>query len=129
MKKIILMSLVLMFTLLHGVMAQTRNISGRVTDQATGSGLPGVTILLKGTSNGVSTNADGAFSLAVPETGGTLVFSSVGMTSQERAIGNESQFTVALVTDSKQLNEVVVTGSQPSATCFAYVRSPCAWTR
>ena len=110
MKKIILMSLVLMFTLLHGVMAQTRNISGRVTDQATGNGLPGVTILLKGTSNGVSTNADGAFSLAVPEAGGTLVFSSVGMTSQERAIGNESQFTVALVTDSKQLNEVVVTG-------------------
>lgn len=110
MKKILLMSIALMFTLLQGAMAQTRTVSGRVTDQATGSGLPGVTILLKGTSNGVSSNADGAFSLAVPEAGGTLVFSSVGMTTQERAIGSESQFAVALVTDAKQLNEVVVTG-------------------
>ncbi|MDO7847030.1 TonB-dependent receptor [Hymenobacter sp. M29] len=110
MKKILLMSLVLMFTLLHGAMAQTRTVTGRVTDQATGGGLPGVTVLLKGTSNGVSTNSDGAFSLSVPESGGTLVFSSIGMTTQERAIGSDSQFTVALVTDTKQLNEVVVTG-------------------
>ncbi|MFD2721609.1 SusC/RagA family TonB-linked outer membrane protein [Hymenobacter monticola] len=110
MKKILLMSLVLMFTLLHGAMAQTRTVTGRVTDQATGTGLPGVTVLLKGTTNGVSTNADGAFSLSVPESGGTLVFSSVGMTTQERAIGSNSQFSVALATDSKQLTEVVVTG-------------------
>jgi TonB-linked SusC/RagA family outer membrane protein len=109
MKKILLMSLVLMFTLLHGALAQTRTVSGRVTDQADGSGMPGVTVLLKGTTNGVSTNADGGFSLSVPETGGTLVFSSVGMTTQERAIGSETQFNVALVKDSKQLNEVVVT--------------------
>ncbi|MDO7852783.1 SusC/RagA family TonB-linked outer membrane protein [Hymenobacter convexus] len=110
MKKILLMSLVLMFTLLHGAMAQTRTVTGRVTDQATGGGLPGVTVLLKGTTNGVSTNSDGAFSLTVPEAGGTLIFSSVGMTTQERAIGSDSQFTVALATDTKQLNEVVVTG-------------------
>ncbi|MBF9142124.1 SusC/RagA family TonB-linked outer membrane protein [Hymenobacter properus] len=110
MKKILLMSLMLMFTLLHGAMAQTRTVTGRVTDQATGTGLPGVTVLLKGTTNGVSTNSDGAFSLSVPESGGTLVFSSVGMTTQERAIGSDSQFSVALVTDTKQLNEVVVTG-------------------
>ncbi|OGX82377.1 hypothetical protein BEN48_05380 [Hymenobacter glacialis] len=110
MKKIILMSLVLMFTLLQGAMAQTRTITGRVTDQSTGSGLPGVTVLLKGTTNGVSSNADGAFSLSVPEAGGTLVFSSIGMTTQERVIGSNSQFAVALATDTKQLNEVVVTG-------------------
>ncbi|WP_157781029.1 SusC/RagA family TonB-linked outer membrane protein [Hymenobacter sedentarius] len=99
-----------MFTLLQGAMAQTRSISGRITDQATGTGLPGVTVLLKGTTNGVSTNADGSFNLTVPETGGTLVFSSVGMTTQERAIGSDSQFTVSLATDTKQLTEVVVTG-------------------
>ncbi|MFC7667895.1 SusC/RagA family TonB-linked outer membrane protein [Hymenobacter humi] len=104
------MSLVLMFTLLHGAMAQTRTVSGRVTDQATGGGLPGVTVLLKGTTNGVSTNADGAFSLSVPEAGGTLVFSSVGMTTVERAIGTDSQFAIALATDAKQLTEVIVTG-------------------
>ncbi|GAB3872791.1 TonB-dependent receptor [Hymenobacter segetis] len=91
-------------------MAQTRTVSGKVTDQASGNGLPGVTVLLKGTTNGVSTNADGAYSLTVPENGGTLVFSSVGMVSQERAIGSNSQITVALATDNKQLNEIVVTG-------------------
>lgn len=104
------MSLVLMFTFLNGAMAQTRTISGRVTDQATGEGLPGVTILLKGTTNGISTNSSGAFSLTVPENGGTLVFSSIGMTTQERVIGSQSEFQVALATDTKQLTEVVVTG-------------------
>jgi TonB-linked SusC/RagA family outer membrane protein len=110
MKKILLMSLLLMFTFLHGAMAQTRSISGRVTDQKNGEGLPGVTVLVKGTTNGTSTNAEGNFTLEVPQSGGTLVFSSVGMTTQERAIGSDSQFTVALVADVKQLSEVVVTG-------------------
>ena len=110
MKKIILMSLVLMFTLLNGAMAQTRSVSGRVTDQSSGGGLPGVTVLLKGTTNGVSTNSDGSFILSVPENGGTLVFSSVGMTTQERAIGTQSQLTIALTQDAKQLSEIVVVG-------------------
>ena len=110
MKKFLLMSLVLMFSMLHSAMAQTRTVSGRVTDRTTDTGLPGVTVLLKGTSNGVSTNADGAFSLSVPSTGGTLVFSSVGMITQEQAIGSNNTFSVALVTDNKQLSEVVVTG-------------------
>ena len=109
MKKSLLMSLVLMFTFLTGVLAQTRTVSGRVTDQSSGDGLPGVTVLLKGTSTGISTNAEGNFSLAVPETGGTLVFSSVGMVTQERSIGSESQFNLALAQDNKQLSEVVVT--------------------
>lgn len=99
-----------MFTLLHVVYAQTRTISGRVTDQKTGEGLPGVTVLVKGTTNGSSTNSDGGFTLAVPETGGVLVFSSVGYVSQERPAGNESTITAALAPDVKQLSEVVVTG-------------------
>ncbi len=109
MKKMLLMSLVLMFTLLHGAYAQTRNVSGQVTEQATGTGLPGVTVLLKGTSTGVSTNADGNYSLDVPAAGGTLVFSSVGKATQERTIGTNSQILVALADDAKQLSEVVVT--------------------
>lgn len=109
MKKFLLMSLVLMLTLLHGAAAQTRTVSGRVTDRKTGDGLPGVTVLLKGTTNGASTNSDGSFSLNVPQEGGTLVFSSIGMTTQEQAIGSESQVSVALAQDTKQLNEVVVT--------------------
>ncbi|MET4076169.1 SusC/RagA family TonB-linked outer membrane protein [Hymenobacter sp. UYCo722] len=109
MKKSILMSLVLMFTFLTGVLAQTRAISGRVTDQASGEGLPGVTVLLKGTSTGISTNSDGKFTLSVPEAGGTLVFSSVGMATQERAIGTAAEVNIALAQDNKQLSEVVVT--------------------
>ena len=103
MKKILLMSAMLMFTFLQGVLAQTRTISGRVTDQKTSEGLPGVTVLVKGTTNGASTNSDGAFSLTVPEAGGTLTFSSVGYISQDRAIGSESNFAVALALDVKQL--------------------------
>ena len=110
MKKIILMSLVLMFTLLNGAFAQTRAISGRVTDRNTNEGLPGVTVLVKGTTNGASTNSDGAFTLSVPESGGTLSISSVGYIGQERAIGSESTFAIALAADVKQLSEVVVTG-------------------
>ena len=110
MKKIILMSLALMFTLLHGAFAQTRAISGRVTDRNTNEGLPGVTVLVKGTTNGASTNSDGAFTLSVPESGGTLSISSVGYIGQERAIGSESTFAIALAADVKQLSEVVVTG-------------------
>lgn len=99
-----------MLTLFQTVLAQTRTVSGRVTDQKSGEGLPGVTVLLKGTTNGVSTNSDGAFSLSVPATGGTLVFSSVNYIAQERAIGTQSEFAIGLAVDNKQLSEVVVTG-------------------
>jgi TonB-linked SusC/RagA family outer membrane protein len=110
MKKTILMSLMLMLTLFQVVLAQTRAVSGRVTDQKTGEGLPGATVLLKGTTTGISTNSDGNFSLTVPEAGGTLVISSIGMVTQEIALGNRTTVTVALATDNKQLSEVVVTG-------------------
>ncbi|MBC6606592.1 TonB-dependent receptor [Hymenobacter sp. BT188] len=110
MKKILLMSFLLIVTLLQQVTAQDRSISGRVTDRQTGEGLPGVTILVKGTSNGISTNSDGSFTLSVPSTGGTLVFSSIGYTTQEQAIGTNSQINVGLAADTKALSEVVVVG-------------------
>ncbi|RZJ95509.1 MAG: SusC/RagA family TonB-linked outer membrane protein [Hymenobacter sp.] len=109
MKRSILLSLLLMLTLFNAVLAQTRAISGRVTDQKTGEGLPGVTVLLKGTTNGASTNSDGAFSLTVPTAGGTIVISSVGYMSQERTIGSSASYEIGLATDVKQLSEVVVT--------------------
>lgn len=103
------MSLVLMLTLFHTVLAQTRTITGRVIDSKTGDPLPGTTVLLKGTTTGISTGADGNYSLTVPSTGGTLVFSSVGMLKQEFVIGDKSQLNVSLDQDSRELNEVVVT--------------------
>jgi TonB-dependent SusC/RagA subfamily outer membrane receptor len=108
--KTLFMSLILMLTLLQQAMAQSRTISGRVTDQRSGEGLPGVTVLVRGTTNGASTNADGAFFLTVPEAGGKLTFSSVGYVSQDRAIGSEATFNVALAQNVKQLSEMVVTG-------------------
>ncbi|WP_157887072.1 SusC/RagA family TonB-linked outer membrane protein [Hymenobacter sp. PAMC 26628] len=99
-----------MFTLFHQVMAQTRTISGRVIDQTNGGGLPGVTVLLKGTTTGVSTNADGGFTLGVPASGGTLTFSSVGFVTQDQPIGSSAVMSVAMATDTKQLNEIVVMG-------------------
>lgn len=110
MKRFLLLSLMLMLGLSQVLLAQTRSISGRVTDQKTGEGLPGATVLLKGTTTGVSTNADGRYTLSVPETGGTLVISSVGMVTQEVAVGNKTTVDVAIATDTKQLDEVIVTG-------------------
>jgi TonB-linked SusC/RagA family outer membrane protein len=110
MKKSLLLSFLLMVTLFQVVLAQTRTISGRVIDQTSGEGLPGVTVLLKGTTTGVSTSADGRYTLGVPETGGTLVFSSIGMTTQEVTVGSRTTVDVVLTADNKQLSEVVVTG-------------------
>jgi hypothetical protein len=104
------MSVLFIVTLFQTVLAQSRVISGRVTDQKSEEGLPGATVLLKGTTTGVSTSVDGRFTLNVPETGGTLVISSVGMTTQEVAIGNRTTIDLVLATDNKELNEVIVTG-------------------
>ncbi|RPD47105.1 TonB-dependent receptor [Hymenobacter sediminis] len=109
-KSLLLCPLVALAFTGHQAWAQTRTISGRVTDRSSGEGLPGVTVLLKGGTNGVSTNADGTFTLTVPEGGGTLVFSSVGYIGIERTIGTESTINTALAADSKALSEVVVVG-------------------
>lgn len=108
MKRIVLMSFWLILGLLQTVAAQDRTVSGRVTDRQTNEGLPGVTVLVKGTQIGGATNADGSFSLSAPASATTLRISSVGYTSVEVPIGS-GPISVALVTDTKQLNEVVVT--------------------
>ena len=109
MKKYLLLGLLLLLSMLQYASAQDRKVTGRVTDKQTAEGLPGVTVLLKGTSVGNSTGNDGSFTLSVPASGGTLVFSSVGFATAEAAIGTGSVFNIALANDSKQLSEVVVT--------------------
>lgn len=97
-------------TAVHAQAQQSRTISGRVVDRETTQGLPGVTVLLKGTTNGISTNADGTYVLTVPATGGTLSFSSIGYINVERAINSDDQeINIGLAPDSKQLSQVVVT--------------------
>ncbi len=92
------------------VSATTRTLTGRITN-AQGQGLPGVTILLKGTALGTSTNASGHYVLAgVPAQGARLVFSYVGYVTQELAVpAGSGAFNVVLRADHKALNEVVVT--------------------
>lgn len=109
MRKHLLSALMVSPFLMQQVAAQSRTITGRITDQATGQGLPGVTVLAKGTTVGTSTNADGTYSLNVPISATALTFSSIGYTSTERAIGDNTSINVALATDSKQIGEVVVT--------------------
>ncbi|MBF9220004.1 SusC/RagA family TonB-linked outer membrane protein [Hymenobacter ruricola] len=109
MKKLLCMVMLLMTGLLQQVYAQDRTISGRVTDRANGQGLPGATVLVKGTTVGASTNADGGFSLSVPSSATTLSISSIGYTTVDQTIGSENTYNVSLGADVKQLGEVVVT--------------------
>ena len=111
MRKLLLSALLVSPVLMQQAVAQNRNITGRVTDRATGQGLPGVTVLAKGTTIGASTNSDGSYSLSVPATATTLTFSFIGYTTLERPIGDASSVDVGLATDTKQLGEVVVTGA------------------
>ncbi|AMR29425.1 hypothetical protein A0257_21550 [Hymenobacter psoromatis] len=84
-------------------------VSGRVT-QANGDGLPGVTVLVKGTNIGTSTDANGKFTISVPE-GGTLAFSTVGYTGKEVAItGPNDNLAVTLQENAQALSEIVVVG-------------------
>ncbi len=89
--------------------AQDRTVSGKVTDADTGEGLPGVNVLLKGTSSGVNTDLDGNYKISVPSDGGTLVFSFIGMANNEVQVGARSVIDVQMETDVQQLSEVVVT--------------------
>lgn len=89
-----------------------QTVSGKVTDEK-GAGLPGVSVVLKGTQKGATTDGEGSYSLVVPTSqNAVLVFSFVGYISQEVAVGNQSTVNVSLAVDSKSLNEVVVVGYQ-----------------
>jgi len=88
----------------------TKTITGKVTDQK-GNPLAGVSIPVKGTTNGTTTNTDGSFSLTVPSSARTLVFSSLGYGDEERSIERATQLNVQLaVGEGKKLDEVVVVG-------------------
>lgn len=88
---------------------QDRTVSGKVTSLDDGSTLPGVNVILKGTSTGTVTDIDGNYKLGVPSDGGTLIFSFVGLETQEVEVGSRSVIDVQMASDVKQLSEVVVT--------------------
>lgn len=86
-----------------------RRIQGTVFDES-GEGLPGVSVLVKGTQTGTITDINGAFSIVVPNQESVLVFSFVGYITQEITVGNQSNITLDLEVDQKILEEVVVVG-------------------
>lgn len=86
-----------------------RQVSGKVTDEE-GAGLPGVSILVKGTQQGTTTDPEGRFNLVVPDGEMVLVFSFVGFVPQEVTVGNRSVIDIRMVVDAKSLEELIVVG-------------------
>lgn len=84
-------------------------INGKVTDE-NNAPLPGVNVLVKGTTNGTTTDASGGFNLNVPDQNAVLVFSYIGYTSEEVAVGSQATINVQLLPDIQSLSEVVVVG-------------------
>ncbi len=103
--------LLLLLALLMGsysLSAQSKTVSGTITDAADGSPLPGVNVLVQGTTNGTQSDFDGNYSIDVDE-GDTLVFSYLGMSSQSITVGSSNTVNVSMSEDASQLDEVVVT--------------------
>ena len=97
---------------LHNVtFFQSATITGKVLDEA-GLGMPGVNVIVKGTSVGTTTDAEGAYRLSVTQeqAAGTLVFSFIGYAVQEQPINNRSSINISMVADISELTEVVVVG-------------------
>ncbi|NOU61443.1 SusC/RagA family TonB-linked outer membrane protein [Marinifilum caeruleilacunae] len=107
MKKSLVSMLILFFVGLQGVLAQGREISGVVTSAEDGLSIPGVSVIVKGTTIGTTTNFDGQYSLNVPEGESVLVFSFVGMTTQEVAVSGAT-LNVVMESESIGVDEVMV---------------------
>jgi len=102
-----IMLLFLWLTCSVAVLAQQRQISGSIKD-ANGAGLPGVTVLVKGTTTGTTTNTEGKYTIQASNDA-TLVFSFIGYVTQEVAVGGRAAVDITLVEETTQLGEVVVT--------------------
>jgi TonB-linked SusC/RagA family outer membrane protein len=109
MKRILLLCFTAVFVLASAAAwAQERTVSGRVTSATDGTPLPGVNVLVKGTTDGTVTDASGNFTIATPADG-ILVFSFIGLVSQEVAVNSRATIDVQMSEDVQQLSEVVVT--------------------
>lgn len=103
--------ILLLFSMLFSLAtrAQEINATGKVTSKD-GLPIPGVSVLIQGTKNGVATNPNGEFRIAVPKAGTNLVFSLIGMASQTIAVNNSQPINVILLDATNDLDQVVVVG-------------------
>jgi TonB-linked SusC/RagA family outer membrane protein len=106
MKKLLLL-LVALFMGVLTIFAQTKQITGKVSSAEDGSPIPGVSVVVKGTTNGTTTNIDGEFALTVPENE-TLVFSFVGMKTIEVAVTNQTTYNISMENEVFGVDEVMV---------------------
>ncbi|MBI9057071.1 MAG: SusC/RagA family TonB-linked outer membrane protein [Labilibaculum sp.] len=109
MKKMIGLFVLLIFMGTQIVNAQSKQISGTVTSAEDGLGIPGVSVIIKGTTIGASTDIDGNYSLQA-DASDVLMYSFVGMITQEVTVGNKSVINVVMETESIGVDEVIVTG-------------------
>ena len=107
MKKLLLVW-VLVMAAFSSSLAQTRQVTGKVTSSEDGSALPGVSVSLKGTARGTTSTSDGSYKIMVSNSD-ALVFSFVGFKPQTINVGSQSVINVNLAADASELNEVIVT--------------------
>lgn len=110
MKKVSLLIMFMVFLCAQVLQAQTVRITGKVTASSDGASIPGVQIVVTGTTIGVTTDMDGNYSLDVPASATALLFSFVGMETQEVEIAGRTVINVAMNEDLKALGEVIVLG-------------------
>jgi hypothetical protein len=108
-KNLILVLLLILTGSIMQLGAQT-TITGQITDSIIKTTLPGVNILIKGTTKGTVSDADGKFTIAVPSSKDVLVFSYIGYVTKEVEVGNSSRIDLALSPEIINLDEVVVMG-------------------
>ena len=108
--------------LINIAIAQERTVTGKVTASDDGSPIPGVNVVVKGTTTGTVTDFDGNYKLSVPVDGGILEFRFIGLRTVEENIGNRSIIDVAMAYETTQLSEIVVTavGIQREARALGY---------
>ncbi|MFD0795610.1 SusC/RagA family TonB-linked outer membrane protein [Mucilaginibacter litoreus] len=109
-KKILLSmsTFVLLLSLCGTVLAQNRTITGKVTDAADGSAMPGVSVVVTGTTTGTTSDANGNYSLSVPPTAQSLTFTFIGYSTKQVTLTSSSTLNVGLTQASNTLNEVTV---------------------
>src|SRR4051812_47240608 len=99
-----------MLLLCTQLLAQNRTITGKVTDEKRNP-VPNASVIIKGTTSGTTTAADGTFSISVPSNSRTLVISSIGMGEKEVTIGSQLTYDVTLsASERNDLQEIVVVG-------------------
>lgn len=107
---------------------QQITIKGKVTSAEDNMGLPGVNVVVKGSTQGVMTDIDGNFSISVPSDKSILVFSYLGFQNQEISVAGKTVFNVVMISDSKSLEEVVVVayGTQKKLTSTGSIETVTA---